>query len=66
MLTFNMKELMLRYGCDNSYNDRSNRAQHERKTHGIDEYSQTNVKIDNSHCYSDITLANAEMYKESE
>ena len=24
-----------RYGCDQSYNDRSNRAQHEKRVHGI-------------------------------
>ena len=27
--------ITLRYGCEQSYNDRSNRAQHERRAHGI-------------------------------
>jgi len=24
-----------RYGCDQAYNDRSNRAQHEKRAHGV-------------------------------
>jgi len=35
-----------RYGCDQSYNDRSNRAQHEKRAHGItSKRSQEAVKV---------------------
>ena len=30
-----MKDCITRYGCDQSYNDRSNRRQHEKRAHGI-------------------------------